>query len=110
MDNFCFYFQNRLIKTSQTEGQQYSDAYPVSIPWLSVRIQLQQEEANTKKLQRLEYNVVFLFCLIRQPSFPDMIRPLDAPICLSMEEVAVRPGHKVLVDVNNECALIVGNP
>ncbi len=26
-DNFCFYFQNRLIQTSQTGGQQYS------VPW-----------------------------------------------------------------------------
>jgi hypothetical protein len=24
-DNFCFYLQNRLIQTSQTGGQQYSD-------------------------------------------------------------------------------------
>jgi hypothetical protein len=33
-DNFCFYFQNRLIQTSQTGGQQYSDTSPFSIPWL----------------------------------------------------------------------------
>ncbi len=33
-DNFCFYLQNRLIQTSQTGGQQYSDASPLSIPWL----------------------------------------------------------------------------
>jgi hypothetical protein len=32
-DNFCFYFQNRLIQTSQTGGQQYSDTSPFSIPW-----------------------------------------------------------------------------
>jgi hypothetical protein len=31
-DNFCFYFQNRLIQTSQTGGQQYSDTFPFSIP------------------------------------------------------------------------------
>jgi hypothetical protein len=31
-DNFCFYLQNRLIQTSQTGGQQYSDASPFSIP------------------------------------------------------------------------------
>ncbi len=29
---FCFYLQNRLIQTSQTGGQQYSDASPFSIP------------------------------------------------------------------------------
>ncbi len=33
-DNFCFYLQNRLIQTSQTRGQQYSDTSPFSIPWL----------------------------------------------------------------------------
>ncbi len=33
-DIFCFYLQNRLIQTSQTGGQQYSDTSPISIPWL----------------------------------------------------------------------------
>jgi hypothetical protein len=33
-NNFCFYLQNRLIQTSQTGGQQYSDTSPFSIPWL----------------------------------------------------------------------------
>jgi len=28
-DNFCFYFQNRLIQTSQTEGQWYNDTSPL---------------------------------------------------------------------------------
>jgi hypothetical protein len=32
-DNFCFYFQNRLIQTTQTGGQWYSDTHPFSIPW-----------------------------------------------------------------------------
>jgi hypothetical protein len=27
-DNFCFYFQNRLIQTNQTGGQRYSDTLP----------------------------------------------------------------------------------
>jgi hypothetical protein len=31
-DNFCCYLQNRLIRTSQTGGQQYSDTSPFSIP------------------------------------------------------------------------------
>jgi len=35
-DNFGFYFQNRLIQTSQTGGQQYSDTSPFSIPWSSL--------------------------------------------------------------------------
>ncbi len=33
-DKFCFYLHNRLIQTSQTGGQQYSDTSPFSIPWL----------------------------------------------------------------------------
>ncbi len=33
-DNFRFYLQNRLIQTSKTGGQQYSDISPFSIPWL----------------------------------------------------------------------------
>jgi hypothetical protein len=33
-ENFCFYLQNRLIQTSQTGGQQYSDTSPSSIPWV----------------------------------------------------------------------------
>ena len=33
-DNFCFYLKNRLIQTSQTGGQQYSDTSPFSIPWI----------------------------------------------------------------------------
>ncbi len=36
-DNFCFYLQNRIIQTSQTGGQLYSDtpplAFPVSAVW-----------------------------------------------------------------------------
>jgi len=33
-DNFCIYLQNRLIQTSQTGGQLYSDTSPFSIPWI----------------------------------------------------------------------------
>jgi hypothetical protein len=36
-DNFCFYLQNRLIQTSQTGGQWYSDTSPFSIPWCLLR-------------------------------------------------------------------------
>jgi hypothetical protein len=32
-DNFCFYLQIRLIRTSQTGGQWYCDTPPFSIPW-----------------------------------------------------------------------------
>jgi hypothetical protein len=33
-DNFCLYLQNRLIQTSQTGAQWYSDTFPFSIPWV----------------------------------------------------------------------------
>ncbi len=36
-DDFCFYLQNRLIQTSQTGGQWYSDTSPFSIPWSNLR-------------------------------------------------------------------------
>jgi hypothetical protein len=36
-DNFCFYLQNRLIQTSQTGGQQYSDTSPFSIPCIMAK-------------------------------------------------------------------------
>ncbi len=31
---FLFYLQNILIQTSQTEGRQYNDSSPFSIPWV----------------------------------------------------------------------------
>jgi len=34
--NFGFYFQNRLMQTSQTGGQWYSDSSLFSIPWLGI--------------------------------------------------------------------------
>ncbi len=39
-DNFCFYLQNRLVQTSQTGGQQYSDTSAFSIPCLRVRLEV----------------------------------------------------------------------
>jgi hypothetical protein len=50
-DNFCFSLQNRLIQTSQTGGQRYSDTSPFSIPWLNVS-SMKKSECNkdiTKK-------------------------------------------------------------
>ena len=35
-DNFCFYLQHRLIQTSQTGGQRYSDTSSFSIPWKKI--------------------------------------------------------------------------
>ena len=39
-DNYCFYLQNRLIQTSQTGGQWYSDPSPFSIPRINWLIHL----------------------------------------------------------------------
>ncbi len=39
-DNFCFSLQNKVIQTSQTGGQQYSDTSPFSIPWLIFQVEL----------------------------------------------------------------------
>jgi hypothetical protein len=35
-DNFCFYLQNRLIRTGHTGGEQYSDTSPYSVPGCTV--------------------------------------------------------------------------
>ncbi len=40
-DNFSSYLQNRLIETSQTGGQWYSDTSPFSIPCLRCQRQTQ---------------------------------------------------------------------
>ncbi len=39
-DNFGFYLQNRLIQTSQTGGQQYSDTCPLVFPGISYTFSL----------------------------------------------------------------------
>ncbi len=50
-----FYFQNRLIQTSQTGGQWYNDTTPFSIPWSIVRISPQTlgERKGQKSFMRL---------------------------------------------------------
>jgi hypothetical protein len=35
-DNFCSYLQNRLIQTSQTGSQQYSDIPPLVFPVVTI--------------------------------------------------------------------------
>jgi hypothetical protein len=48
--------------------------------------------------------------MIEQTSFSRMVRAIDwAPICLSLEEVAVRAGHDVLIKVDDNSIPIVGN-
>ncbi len=54
--------------------------------------------------------IIFFFFLFRQPSFSRMVRPLGrGPICPSLEEVAGHAGHEVLMEVDNNSLLIVGN-
>jgi hypothetical protein len=35
-ENVCYHLQNRLIQTSQTGGQRYSDTSPFSISWTNI--------------------------------------------------------------------------
>jgi len=49
-----------------------------------------------------------IFLLIKQSGFPRMVRPIGyIPIHLPMEEVAMHAGHKVLMEVDDNSALIV---
>ncbi len=49
-------------------------------------------------------------CSIGQPNFPRIVRPIDqAPICLSLEEVSVCADHQVLLEVDDNSGLIVGD-
>ncbi len=48
-DDLCFYLQNRLIQTSQTGGQWYSDTSPFSIPWLNYA-EILGKDAHTCKI------------------------------------------------------------
>jgi hypothetical protein len=41
---FCFYLQNRLIRTNQTGGQWYNDTSPFSIPCFKIRRQSQNKD------------------------------------------------------------------
>ncbi len=57
----------------------------------------------------MPYDFSFPF-LNGQPSFVRMIRPIEkAPICLSLEKVALCAANEVLVEVDDNILLIVGN-
>jgi hypothetical protein len=57
-DNFCFYLQNRLIQTSQTGGQWYSDTSPFSIHWFvhGSKVQIQPRDNGAEKTE--ESNII----------------------------------------------------
>ncbi len=57
-NNCCFYFQNKLIQTSQTGGQQYSDTSPFSIPCKTIL--LQTSWGDTSKPMQLMHAVTSL--------------------------------------------------
>ncbi len=46
-----------------------------------------------------------------QKSIPGMVRSIEeAPICLYLEEVTVSAGHNIMIDVDANISLIIGNP
>ncbi len=53
-DIFCFYLQNRLIQTSQTGGQWYSDTSHFSITWTGhfADFKLEPLEGTTEKVNK----------------------------------------------------------
>jgi hypothetical protein len=56
IDDFCFSLQNRLIQTSQTGGQWYSDASLFSIPWIHLQ-KLSDQFNKTFFLVRVNLNL-----------------------------------------------------
>ncbi len=60
---------------------------------------------------KVKVTIFVLWFLFGHSSFPGMVSPIDwASVCLSLEEVAVHAGHEVFTEVDNNSALIVGNP
>jgi hypothetical protein len=62
-DNFCFYYQNRLIQTIQTGGEQYSDTLPFRIPWLEREIGILDYWIIVKLSNTLCIKVMWIFYL-----------------------------------------------
>jgi hypothetical protein len=63
-DNFRFYLQNRLIQTSQTGGQRYSDTSPFSIPWCYHRSYYVNVNARYLKSIFLNHQLYYLSVLV----------------------------------------------
>ncbi len=58
-DNFSFYLQNRLIQTNETEGQQYCDTSPFSIPCIFASEALTHPHPpSVGKIQICKYNTL----------------------------------------------------
>ncbi len=54
-DNFCFCLQNRLIQTSQTGGQWYSDTSPFSIPCKSPQKVFESRERERERERNFKF-------------------------------------------------------
>jgi hypothetical protein len=63
-DNFCFYLQYRLIQTSQTGGQPYSDASPFSIPWTNTLAYLSVAPMTQEKNLKTLSSQVLVICVL----------------------------------------------
>jgi hypothetical protein len=79
-DNFCFYFQNRLIQTSQTEGQWYSDTSPFSIPCFK---HLNSAVADSGKEQKVKLFQVMLLSLASGSTVAEQFKGSRVQIQLS---------------------------
>ncbi len=56
-------------------------------------------------------SLVLLVNWAGQPSFPGMVWPIDkVHVLLSLEEVALHTGHRVLMEFDDNSSLIVGDP
>jgi hypothetical protein len=53
---FCFYLRNRLIQTSQTGGQWYSDTSPFSIPCSECRGAFEFGSKMDRKVAKTSFN------------------------------------------------------
>jgi hypothetical protein len=72
------------------------------------------EVTNSDLVPNLLHFVAFItsfFLLFGLPSFPRIIRSIQlVPISLSKKEVTVHSGYMVLMEVDNNSLLIVGDP
>jgi hypothetical protein len=62
-DNFGFYLQNRLIQTSQTGGQWYSETSPICIPCIENRVIYRCALCALSKTNLKRYLSIF-FCIL----------------------------------------------
>ena len=80
-DDFCFYLQNRLVQTSQTGGQWYSDTFPFIIldGVLSIgKTILGKLSCLIKKNETFKYGLKLLQLFVpHQPRKPEQVQQLS---------------------------------